>query len=115
MDSFRSDVNPEKLREFLGDKADADILKSPIVIYNPTWYGPWLNDGGYNVETVLGNWRPGKRTKYGSFLYHTPPPGSDGGGSDFMRKCMDYMRGQDFGAIAKRIRIEYSQYYRHGS
>ena len=117
---FKGDINPNKLREFLGEMTDTDIIKAPIIIYNPTWYGAWLNDGGYNVETVLGNWKEGwqKRSNRGGttrrYLNTPPRPSPHGGGTDFMRQCMDYMRGQDFGAIAKRIRVEYSQYYRHG-
>ncbi len=106
---YSGSIEPDKLSEFCKGVGQSDILNNPIIIYNPTWYGKWLNDGGYDAETVLGNWKGGHVTAG----YRKRPPRKRNAactaGTNFMSQCMDDMKALDYAAIMKEIRIKYAK------
>lgn len=101
-------IEPDKLKDFCESMSANTLLANPIVIYNPTWYGKWLNDGGYDAATVLGNWKNGHTTQG----YRKHPPRKNNAlctaGTNFMQQCMDDAKGWDYARMMKDIRTKYN-------
>lgn len=107
---FAPYFQPERALVVLGHKTVSEVMGSPVLIYNNSWYGKWLNNGGENAETFLRRWPNGTayaRRKDGG------RSGSDG--SRFMEKCYNFFRERyDYTRIIGEARRNYERYVKKG-
>lgn len=106
---FEGEFQPNRVLETLGGRSVAEIMAKPILIYNNTWYGAWLNNGGYNAETYLKTWPPERVTE------RREEGANHGVGSRFMERGFNYMaREFDYKPIIREARENFGRYVKKG-
>ena len=108
--AYEGNFQPNRVLDTLAGKGASEIMAKPILIYNNTWYGKWLNNGGYNAATYLKTWPPSRVTKR-----RKKGGRADGAGSRFMERGYNYMaRTLDYSEIIREARVNYGKYVKKG-